>query len=311
MSWCGAVSSEQVISKKKGHGKGKVALVTGANTGIGKYSAQSLAAIGFHVIMAGRKLDALDAAKKEIEKNLGLVDENQGRITVLKTPLELASSASIKAYAQDFLEQKLPLHVLVNNAGVANFPQRTTDGLEYTMGVNWFGGFLLTNLLLDVLKASQPSRVVIVSSSLQSSGRITVDNIGKLLDPPAGWSAYMQAYNDSKLANVMHARTLAKKLSGTGVSVFSLHPGVIRTEFSRNMPGCVKCLFCCCQCMFRTTSQGASTTVYCATEEGIEKDSGSYFVDCRLSRLSAASTDDKVCDALWAKGEELTQKFAQ
>jgi len=237
--------------------------------------------------------------------------DEQGRITILKTPLELASVASIKAYVQDFLEQKLPLHVLINNAGVTNFPQRTKEGLEYTMGVNWFGGFVLTNLLLDVLKASKPSRVIIVSSSLHNRGLITTDNIDQLLNPPDGWSAYNQAYSDSKLANILHARVLAKKLEGTGVSVFSLHPGVIRTEFSRNFNGCIKCIMCCCSCCFRTISEGAATTVYCAIEDGLESHSGAYFADCRVARpANAAVTDDKVCNALWAKGEELQQKYS-
>jgi len=139
-----------------------------------------------------------------------------------------------------------------------------------------------------------------------------VDNIDKLLNPPDGFSAFLQAYNDSKLANIMHARVLAKKLEGTGVSVFTLHPGVIITEFARNMNACFKCIMCCCSCCFRSVSEGASTTVYCATEEGLEKESGQYFANCRLARIqNAAGTDDKVCDALWAKGEELTKKFAQ
>jgi NAD(P)-dependent dehydrogenase (short-subunit alcohol dehydrogenase family) len=315
MSCCGATSSEAVTAKKKGYGKGKVALVTGANTGIGKYTAQALADIGFNVVIAGRNLEALAAAKKQIETTLGWKTDggdDQGRLTILKTPLDLSSVASIKAYAADFLEQKLPLHVLINNAGVTNFPQPTKDGLEYTMGVNWFGGFLLTNLLLDVLKTSKPSRVIIVSSALHSSGRISVENIDKLLYPPKGWSDYFQAYNDSKLANIMHARVLAKKLAGTGVTVYSLHPGVIRTEFGRNLNCCLRCVMSCFSCCFRTISEGAATTVYVATQDGIEGHSGAYFSDCRLARIGVASaTDDKTCDALWAKGEELTQKFAQ
>jgi len=315
MSCCGATSSEAITAKKKGYGKGKVALVTGANTGIGKYTAQALADIGFHVVIAGRNLDALAAAKKQIETTLGLKadgGDEQGRLTVLKTPLDLASVASIKAYVVDYLEQKLPLHVLINNAGVTNFPQPTKEGLENTMGVNWFGGFLLTNLLLEVLKASKPSRVVLVSSSLHRMGNISVENIDKLLYPPAGWNNYNQAYNDSKLANIMHARVLAKKMAGSGVTAYSLHPGVIRTDFGRNFNCCIKCIMGCFTCCFRTISEGASTTVYVATQDGIEEHSGAYFADCRLSRPGIASaTDDKICDALWAKGEELTQKFAQ
>jgi len=307
MSCCGAQTSEHVLAKKQGVGSGKVALVTGANTGIGKYTAQALASVGFNVVIAGRNLQALEDAKKNIDATI----KGDGKITLLKTPLDLGSVASIKAYAQDFLEQKLPLHVLVNNAGVSGYLKGTTEGMEYTMGVNWFGGFLLTNLLLDTLKASKPSRVVIVSSALHSSGHISLENMQKLVFVPDGWKALNQAYNDSKLANILHAKVLAKKLEGTGVSVFSLHPGVIRTELTRNFGACVKCIFCCCSCCFRTVSEGASTTVYCATEEGIEKHSGAYFADCRVTKTSnPAVNDDKICDAMWTLGEELTQRFA-
>jgi len=307
MSCCGAQSSETILAKKQGVGSGKVALVTGANTGIGKYTAQALASVGFNVVIAGRNLKALEEAKKYIDTTI----KGDGKVTLLKSPLDLGSVASIKAYVQDFLEQKLPLHVLVNNAGVSGYLQKTPEGMEYTMGVNWFGGFLLTNLLLDTLKSSKPSRVVIVSSALHSGGHISLENMQKLVFPDPEWKSLNQAYSDSKLANILHAKVLAKKLEGTGVSVFSLHPGVIRTELTRNFGACVKCIFCCCSCCFRTVSQGASTTVYCATEEGLEKHSGAYFADCHVARTSnAAVGDDKICDALWTMGEELTQKFA-
>jgi len=314
MSWFGASTTEAVLANKKGCGKGKVAIVTGANTGIGKYTAQALASVGFDVVIAGRNLKAIDAAKQDIDSQLASNGDGQGKITVLKTPLDLGSIVSIKTYVQDFLEQKLPLHVLVNNAGVSGYSQRTTEGMEYTMGVNWFGGFLLTNLLMDVLKASQPSRVVIVSSGLHRRGHISLENMQKLVFPDqlTGWKALQQAYNDSKLANVLHAKVLAKRLEGTGVSVFSLHPGVIRTEITRNVGSGINCILNCCSCLFRSTSQGASTTVYCATEEGLEKHSGLYFQDCGVTKTSnTAVSDDAICDAMWKLGEELTQKFAQ
>jgi len=307
------------VTKLQNGGKGKVALVTGANTGIGKQTAQILAALGFHVIIAGRNMAAMETAKLDID--LTLKDDSGGRVSLLKTPLDLGSVASIKAYSRDFLEQKLPLHVLVNNAGVTNITKRTPEGLEYIMGVNWFGGFLLTNLLLNVLKASQPSRVIIVSSGLHGKGHITIDNIDKIINPPDDylqqtssptmWNPICQAYNDSKLANVMHARVLAKKLQGTGVSVFSLHPGVVKTEIGRQVSGCWKILLSFFSMFFRSPSQGAVTSVFCAIEKGLEEHSGAYFDDCRVAKfLTPAATDDKICDALWAKGEELTRKFA-
>jgi NAD(P)-dependent dehydrogenase (short-subunit alcohol dehydrogenase family) len=302
---------QNVLRGKENCGKGKVALVTGANTGIGKTAAKGLASVGFNVVIAGRTISALEAAKTSIDTDLGLKsDGDGGRITILKTPLELSSVASIKAYAQDFLEQKMMLHVLVNNAGVSNFPGKTKEGLEYTMGVNWFGGFLLTNLLLDVLKQSQPSRVVILSSGLHTMGRVTVDNIDKLLEAPAG-NNMNQAYNDSKLANILHAVALAKRLAGTGIACYSLHPGVVKTDFGRNLSGCFGCCLKMCQCCLRNASDGAATTVYCATADLDANANGKYFADARMvNPNNAALKDDKVSEALWAKGEELTKKFA-
>jgi len=312
MSCCGAVSSESVVAKQPHVGKGKIALVTGANTGIGKLTAQALARVGFNVVIAGRTISALETAKKDIDQAVGLKDGSEGgRVTILKTPLDLGSVASIKAYAQDFLEQKLALHVLVNNAGVSSFPGKTKEGLDYTMGVNWFGGFLLTNLLLDVIKASEPSRIIIVSSSLNRMATITAANLDKLIYTADGFSDFNQAYCDSKLANILHAQSLAKRLAGTKVSVFSLHPGVVRTDFTRNLSCCAKCMMSVFTCCLRNPSQGASTSVYCAIAEGLEKHSGEYFADCAPSKPSnAAARDEKVAEALWAKGEELTQKFA-
>jgi len=321
MSCCGAVSAESIVSKYPNSGKGKTAIVTGANTGIGKTTAQALAAVGFNVVIAGRTIEALETAKKHIDSEIAKKHTDEtiglkhggdgGRVTVLKTPLDLSSVASIKAFAADFLEQKLPLHVLINNAGVVGFPGKTKDGLDYTMGVNWFGGFLLTNLLLEVLKASTPSRVIIVSSSVHDRGRITVENIDKLVKSSTaeGLSSFMQTYSDSKLANILHAKALTKRLTDTGVSVFSLHPGAVQTGASRNLPCCMKCILSCCSCCLKNPSEGAATSVQCAIADGLV--SGGYYADCRLTKPNnSALNDDKVSEALWTTGEELTKKLA-
>jgi len=219
---------------------------------------------------------------------------------------------SIRSYAADFLEQKLPLHVLVNNAGIwAGSRGKTKDGLEVTMGVNWFGPFLLTNLLLDVLKQSQPSRVVLVSSALLANGRLaSKDEIEQSLYPKhPDLYGLSEAYSTSKLGNLMHARELAKRLKGSGVSVFALHPGVIKTDLSRNNC-CFKCLLGCFSCCLRNTSEGAATTVYCSVAEKLEDKSGEYFQDCRAATAPRnAALNDEMYAALWAKGEELTEKF--
>jgi len=314
MSCCGAVSAESIVEKYPNSGKGRVAIVTGANTGLGKTTSQALVSAGFNVIIAGRTISALETAKKEIYEELSLKageEAEGGRISILKTPLDLASVASIKAYVQDFLEQKLGLHVLINNAGVSNYPGKTKDGLDNTMGVNWFGGFFLTQLLLDVLKASKPSRVIIVASSLHAGGRLTVDNLEKKIYTPEGFNDFIQAYNDSKLANILHCRALAVRLKDTGVSVFCLHPGWVRTEVTRNLPFCFKWGLRCFGCCLKSPSDGAATSVHCAIAVGVESHSGEYFMDCRVAKPSnRALKDDTVSEALWAKGEELTKKFS-
>jgi len=313
MSCCCAPSLQSVLDGMDGCGKGKVAIVTGANTGIGKTTAKALASVGFNVIIAGRNMAAMENAKKSIEQTLGLKGVGGGGITLLKTALDIGSVASIKEFVHEFLEQKLALHVLVNNAGVSNAPTtKTKEGLEYTIGVNWFGGFLLTHLLLDTLKQSAPSRVIIVSSNLHNMGSIQVDSIDRILYPSSALNLaqQVQAYNNSKLANVLHAMALTKRVDGMGVSVYSLHPGVVRTDLVRNLNCCLWCIMR-VNCCLKNVDDGSATTVYCAIANIDASANGHYFADARLKQASnRALKDDKVSEALWAKGEELVKKFS-
>jgi len=225
---------------------GKVAIVTGANTGIGLVTARRLAEAGAHVIVAARSITKGEAAVSTIRSGLM---KGVGSAEFLQ--LDLASLVSVRKFAAAFMKKKLPVHVLVNNAGVMKSPGAlfigknltygfdvTEEGFEYHIGVNHIGHFYLTNLLLDVLKSSTPSRVVTVSSSAESGASGEGINFDRWL-PKGGVmpESYEDgvAYGQSKLANLMFAAELAGRVSGSGVSAYACHPGVIETELMRYM----------------------------------------------------------------------------
>ena len=203
---------------------GKTVIVTGANTGIGKITAEELARRGARVVMACRDMARGRAALSEVREGAG--SEN-----VVLRQLDLASCDSIRAFAELVLKEEQAIHVLVCNAGVMFVPfQKTVDGFELTFGVNHLGHFLLTNLLLDRIKESAPARIVVVSSRGHYFTRgLNFDDLMLM----RSYGRY-EAYFRSKLANVMFGHELAKRLEGTGVSVYSLHPGSIRTEIGRH-----------------------------------------------------------------------------
>ena len=208
---------------------GKTYIVTGANSGIGLVTAQQLARQGATVVMACRRVEAGERAAEEIRSELPAA-----KLEVMA--LDLGDLASVRAFAQAFQSRHTKLHGLVNNAGVMNAPKGTTkDGFETQFGCNHLGHFLLTALLTDTLKASAPSRVVILSSSYheQAMGRegaIHFDDLNYRQRRYDGWEAYAQ----SKLANLLHAKQLARNLAGTGVTCVSVNPGWVRTNLIRN-----------------------------------------------------------------------------
>ena len=204
---------------------GKVVLVTGANTGIGKETALDLAKRGARVIMACRDL-------KKGETALNDIVEKTGSKNVVLKQLDLASLKSVRTFAEDINQNEPHLHVLINNAGVMMIPEltKTEDGFEMQMGVNHLGHFLLTNLVVDLLKKSTPSRIVVVSSVAHwlMTKEMKFDNINSEVSYDKG-----DAYGQSKLANVLFVRELATRLKETGVTANSLHPGAVSTELSQ------------------------------------------------------------------------------
>ncbi|XP_077409869.1 retinol dehydrogenase 12, like isoform X1 [Vanacampus margaritifer] len=267
---------------------GQTVLITGANTGIGKEAAADLATRGARVIVACRDMEKAQVAIKEIKERS--LNEN-----VVCMKLDLADSKSIREFAQAINEGESKLNILINNAGVMVCPySKTADGFEMQIGVNHMGHFLLTYLLLDLLKRSSPARVVTVASMAHSWGAINLDDINSE-------RAYdkNKAYAQSKLANVLFTRSLAKRLQGTGVTAYSLHPGVVQTDLWRHLNGPQRFLMKLVSPFTKTSAQGARTSVYCAVEPALDRESGGYYSDCAAADCSAAGKDDELAQKLW------------
>ncbi|XP_017108597.2 retinol dehydrogenase 13-like [Drosophila bipectinata] len=279
---------------------GKVFIITGANTGIGKETALEIARRGGTVYMACRDMNRCEQARKEI------VQETNNQ-NVFSRQLDLSSLDSIRKFAAGFLKEQDKLHVLINNAGVMRCPKTLTkDGFEIQLGVNHIGHFLLTHLLLDVLKKTAPSRIVVVSSLAHTRGTINVKDLNSERSYDEGL-----AYSQSKLANVLFTRELAKRLEGTGVTVNSLHPGVVNTELARNwaffQTNLAKYVIRpAIWPLMKTPKSGAQTTIYAALDPELEKVSGLYFSDCKPKEVAPAAKDEKTGKFLWEESEKWT-----
>lgn len=246
---------------------GKVVIVTGANTGIGKETAIDLAKRGAKVYLGCRDKSRGEEAQREIR---ALSNNN----SVYYRSLDLCSLESVRKFVERFLKEESRLDVLMNNAGVGMLPKTVTkDGFEIHIGVNHMGHFLLTNLLLDVLKASQPSRIVNVSSMAHESGKINKQDLNSEI-------AYnrFNAYGQSKLANVLFTRHLATTiLRGTKVTANSLHPGAVATEIGRHFHPVLKCLATVFVPFVKTPKSGAQTQIRLAVDPELETVTGKYF----------------------------------
>ncbi|KAI5625552.1 dehydrogenase/reductase (SDR family) member 13a, duplicate 3, partial [Silurus asotus] len=280
--------------------KGKTAVVTGANTGIGKETALDLAKRGARVILACRSQEKGEAAAFDIRRE-------SGNPAVLFMHLDLASLKSVRDFAETLLKTEPRLDLLINNAGLM-IAGRTEDGFGTVFGVNHLGHFLLTLLLLDLLKSSGQSRIVNVSSGLHRLGSVDFSTLSTHKDLVTGqslWHCFM-AYCHSKLCNVLFTRELANRLEGSSVTCYSLHPGVVATELGRNLNFWMKLphlifskLFC------LTPEGGAQTTLHCALQEGLEPLSGRYFSSCALHKVSNMARDDGLAKKLWEVSERM------
>ncbi|XP_033207588.1 retinol dehydrogenase 14-like isoform X2 [Belonocnema kinseyi] len=249
----------------------KVTIITGSNSGIGKATALDFAKRGARVIMACRNLAKANVAKEEIVKLSG--NEN-----VVVRHVDLASLRSVRNFAQNIISTEDRLHVLVNNAGIAGVANiKSEDDIDLGLQVNHYAPFLLTNLLIDLLRKSAPSRIIHVSSKMHKMGSLDFDN----MNCEKGMNI-LTVYVNSKLYNVIGSNEIARRLEGTGVTSNSLHPGVIRTEIYQNFNAVGRYLLNkTCDLFFKTAEQGAQTTIYLAVSDEVANCSGRYFKDCK------------------------------
>jgi NAD(P)-dependent dehydrogenase (short-subunit alcohol dehydrogenase family) len=273
----------------------KICLITGATSGIGKATAMGLANMGASVVMVGRDRGRGEAAMAEIK-------DKSANASVDLMLADLSSQEQIRRLADEFKEAYPRLDVLINNAGVIRSKRITTaDGMETTFAVNHLAYFLLTNLLLDVLKAGAPSRIVNVSSGDHSNGTIDFDD----LQGEKGYKG-AKAYSQSKLANVLFTYELARRLEGTGVTANCLHPGVVGTNLGSGVSGVFGFMVRAFTPLMKSPEKGAETSIYLATSQEVEGLSGRYFVKKDEASSSDASHDERLARRLWEVSAELT-----
>lgn len=276
--------------------QGKICLVTGSNSGIGKVTARELARMGATVVMLCRNRAKGEAAQAEIQAATG----NQHVSLIVA---DLASQAEIRRAAAEFQQQHSQLHVLIHNAGgINNTRKLTPDGLETTFAINHLAPFLLTELLLDTLKASAPARVINVSSIAHVSGKIDFEDL-------QGARRYgtWRAYGQSKLAMILFTYELANQLKGSGVTVNALHPGAIASNFDSGLGSVTRWGWRLFAPFMSSVEQGAQTTLYLATSPEVEGVTGKYFANQREKRSSGRSYDESARLRLWQVSKDLTR----
>jgi len=275
---------------------GRIILVTGASSGLGLATAAALAKQGAHVVMMARNeqrgIEALDKVKAG----------NPNAIVDLMI-CDLGNLAVVRAFAADFIKKYNHLDVLINNAGIiTRRREETADGFEYQLGVNHLSHFLLTLLLLDLLKKSAPARIINVSSAAHRIGQIHFDDLQLTKD-----FTPFKAYSQSKLANILFTYELAERLNDTLVTVNALHPGTVRTHFGFNrkkerhtvLSGLMRLVSV-------SKEKAAATSVYLAGAPEVEKITGGYWARCKRKRSSKISYNRAVAKRLWKISEELT-----
>jgi len=271
---------------------GRTFLITGANTGIGRATADDLARRGGKVFAACRSAEKGRAAAAQIAAATG-------NDAVIFLPLDLADLASVRDCAAEFLARGEPLHVLINNAGVGGARGLTKDGFELEFGINHLGHFALTTALLDCLAASAPARVVTVSSDshYQAKG-IDFEAVRR----PTASRTGLREYAVSKLCNVLFSAELARRTEGHGVTTYALHPGVVASDIWRRVPWPLRPLM---KMRMLSTEQGAATSLYCATAPELEGVTGRFYDDCREREPSPVATPE-LAGELWQHSEAWT-----
>jgi len=274
--------------------KNKIVLITGATSGIGKETAIGLGSLGATIIFTSRdNLKGEQVRKEIIEKT------NNKNIYMLEC--DLASLESIRRCCKEYKSKYNNLHVLINNAGVWDFKRRTSkDGIENIFATNYLAPFLMTKLLLDILKKSSPSRIINVTSGMHY-GTINFDDI----EFKRNFSG-AKAYRQSKLGLILFTRYLAKKLEGTGVTVNAAHPGMNKTDLGRDAGGFSKMIF---KMMGKDPKFGAETTIYLASSSDVKNISGEYFAKKKIKKSSKKSYDMNLAKRLWDISNKYLNNF--
>jgi NAD(P)-dependent dehydrogenase (short-subunit alcohol dehydrogenase family) len=263
--------------KSKWFIKGKTCLITGATSGIGKVTAMELARKGANIVFTTRSIGKAEKVKDEI------ISKTQN-LNIDFLECDLSSFKSIKNFVEYFNLKYSALHVLINDAGVWNAKRKLSkDGIENTFAVNYLAPFLLTTLLLDVIKQSAPARIINVSSEFHRKGKIDFDD----LEFKKHYNS-IQAYSQSKLALILFTKELSRRLKGTGVTVNAVHPGLVKTEIFRDLPFVLKKLV---HLFALTNEEGAKTTIYLAVSGEVSNISGKYFAKEKIIKSSDESYD--------------------
>ncbi len=274
--------------------QGKTYVITGANTGIGKITARELAKRGAHVILACRSAEKTQPVIDEIKRETG-----NDKLEFIQ--LDLSDLASVRRCAEELLARNIPIHGLINNAGLAGSRGTTKDGFELTFGTNHLGHYLLTRLLLDRIKQSGPARIVNVASAshYQAKG-INWDALRAKTKSRTG----LPEYAVSKLSNVLFTKELARRLEGTNVTTYALHPGVVATDVWRRVPGPVRWVM---KKFMVTPEEGAQTSIRCATAPELATETGRYYDrDGKERKPNKLANDEQLAKELWSKSAEWT-----
>jgi retinol dehydrogenase-12 len=272
----------------------KTFIVTGANTGIGKVTAHELAKLGAHVILACRSAEKTQPVIDEIKRETG-----NDRVEFVQ--LDLGDLASVRRCADELLARKTPIHGLVNNAGLAGQRGKTKDGFEIQFGTNHLGHYLFTRLLLDRIRESGPARIINVASHSHYSAK-AID--WTALREPTKSTTALREYGVSKLANVLFTKELARRLEGSNVTTYALHPGVVATDVWRRVPRPFRWVM---KKFMVTAEQGAQTSIKCATAPELANETGLYYDQHgREKRPSRLAGDTQLAQELWTKSAEWT-----
>jgi NAD(P)-dependent dehydrogenase (short-subunit alcohol dehydrogenase family) len=272
--------------------KDQVCIVTGSTSGIGKAAVFGLARLGATVVMIARNAELAQQTKADVVRETG-----NSNIDVLIA--DLASQQAIRHVADEFKSKYKTISLLVNNAGYAGPRVLTDDGIERTFAVNHLAYFLLTNLLLDVLKASAPARILNVSSEAHRNVTINFDD----LQMENNYSGF-RAYSVSKLCNILFTYELARRLEGSSVTANALHPGFLSTGIFREAPAVIRWAV---KIIAGSAAKGADAIVYLGTAPELKNVSGKYFNQRKEVRSSNQTYDHEAAQRLWKISEEMTR----